>query len=867
MSEKTSRPPRLSRWLMERVARSEEIDTIIGDMDEFFVSVCEQQGRVRARVWYWTQVFKSIPVLLFNSVYWRFVMLKNYLKVTLRNIRNHKIYSLINISGLAVGLACCILIFLYVNFELSYDRYHEGAERVYRVSLKISRESTEMETARVSTPLIPAIRESFPELEASARFQTMDWRRNLVQLGDKQFYESQVMVAENDLFYVLTIPFLSGDPETALIRPDTVVISKSKAEKYFGHDNPIGQTLSIWGRPFEVTGVVVDTPENTHIKYGFILSLNGFERVWNMENWGWTGFYAYIKLKPGVDVAAFEDKIRIIANRYIPDQLVEWGATFNYFLQPITSVHLKSNLNMEVEAPGNPTYLYIFSVIGFLILLLSVINFTNLTTARSSNRSREVGIRKVVGARRSQLTRQFLGESLLTSFFATMGAVILSILVLPYFNGLTGNHFEPSSLLKPSLILVLVLLALFVGFAGGSYPAFLLSFLRPVRVLKGNLNIKSGGNLFRKTLVLCQFAVTITLLIGTMVVYRQLNFMKNMYLGFEKEQKLILPVDFHTDPESVKAEFLKHPAISEATACWSVPGRQTNRIEARILEQAEDRAQSMDFLYIDSDFIPAYKIDIVAGRAFQKNKLTDVMDTFVINEAAMKAFGFDSPDMVVGSRMYEGGSGNVGTIIGVAKDFHFKGLQTAVEPLVLQLNPDYFSQLSLTLQTNNLNETLSFVENKWKKLHLGSVFSYFFLDEDFNRQYGAEENVGRLALSFTILAVFISCLGLVGLSSYTAEQRTKEIGIRKVLGASVPHILLLLTREFTQWVLVANIIAWPLGYIFMSGWLRSFAYRTPIGLGIFLVSGAMALGLALLTVSFQSVKAALSNPVHSLRYE
>jgi len=695
----------------------------------------------------------------------------------------------------------------------------------------------------------------------------MDWRRNLVARGDLRFYESRVMVADDSIFNILSIPFLRGDPENALTRPGTVVVSLDMAEKYFGQMNPMGEMIDIWDRPFEITGVVSTAPENTHVKYGFILSLNGFERTWNLDNWGWTGFYTYLKLRKGVNPYVFERKIQNIANLYIPEKLNEWGQTFDYYLQPLTKIHLHSNLTAEVEAPGNLGYLFIFFAIGFLILLLSIINYVNLTTARSSHRSKEVGIRKVVGAQQGQLARQFIGESFLTVFFSMAGSVLLVFMALPLFNNLTGKSFTPQYILQPDLFLALLSLTLFVGLSGGSYPAFLLSIFKLVGILKSPLCVHAGGNKLRKILVLGQFTITIFLVIGSLLVFRQIQYMKNKYLGFEKEQKLIIPVQFNNNYESVKDEFLKYPSISEAAACWSVPGRTTNIIEARLVGEAADLVQSMNFIYVDPDFIPAYKIKMAAGRAFQKESPSDVEDTFVLNETAAKAFGFEFPDDALGKQMYEGGSGNVGTIIGVTQDFHFEGLQSKVEPLVLQFRPDYFVNLSLTVHTESLQDTLVFIENKWNELGLGHLYSYFFLDEDFNRQYGSEEKVGRLAFVFTVLAVFISCLGLVGLSSFTAEQRTKEIGIRKILGATTPNILLLLLKEFTIWVIVANVLAWPLTYLVMNRWLNNFAYRAGINLGIFIISGVSMLLLSLLTVSVQSIKTALSNPVNSLRYE
>jgi putative ABC transport system permease protein len=689
----------------------------------------------------------------------------------------------------------------------------------------------------------------------------------LVERADKKFYEEWVMIAEGDIFDVLTIPFISGNSDQALDRPRTVVITERIARKYFGPEDPLNKTLGLWGNPVEVTGVIKNCPDNTHLRYDIIVSLNGFEEVWNLDNWGWTGFYAYVKLKPHTDSELFEKKIHHIADMYIGGKLKEWGQSFTFFLQPIPSIHLNSRLNMEIVSPGNLRDIYIFSIIGFLILLISCINFTNLSTARSTNRAKEIGVRKVVGAHRVQLARQFLWESMLASIISMVIALIIVGGVLPHFNKLTGQEFSLRYSLKPIVLLTLIGISLLVGVIAGTYPAFLLSRFQPARILKGSTGPDSRGNVIRKVLVLAQFSITIVLIIGTLGVYKQISFMKNMYLGFDKEQKLIIPGDVGERYESVKAELLKHPSITGATAAWNVPGRLANLIEAHLVGEEEDKAQSMNFYYVDHDFIPLYDIEMVAGRPFQEEIRSDINDSFILNETAVRAFGFSSPEAVLGKKMYEGGSGGIGTIIGVTKDFFYKGLQTKVEPLVMQVRPEFFSTISLEIRTDNLRETLAFVENKWNELRLGRLFSYFFLDQDFNRHYHNEENLGRLYASLTLLALFISCLGLAGLSAFTAEQRTKEIGIRKILGASVFNIVFLLLSEFTKWVIVASIMAWPVAYFFMQKWLQGFAYRTNIGLSMFVFSAALAFFISVLTVSYQSLKAAVANPVDSLRYE
>ncbi len=791
-------------------------------------------------------------------------MLKNYFVVAFRNFLRHKIYASINILGLAVGLACCLLIFTFVRYELSFDRYHEDADRIFRIAQKIQKESAKYETARVATPLIPAIRDSFPEVESAARFQLSTWD-NLVEREETADFEEWVMIAENDLFSVFSIPFIRGSSENALLRPQTAVITEHIAKKYFSSEDPVGKTLKVWDSFFEITGVVADCPGNTHLRYEIIVSLSSF--AWNLENWGWTGFYAYVKLGSGANSEIFEQKIRDIAHVHAGSKLKEWGQRFSFTLQPLPSIHLHSHLNAEIVPSGQARYLYIFTVIGVVIILLSCINFTNLSTARSAARAREVGMRKVFGADRGQVARQYLWESLAASSVSFFLALSLAALALPAYNRISGLKLGFEHLFKSPVLLTALGLSFMAGLLGGFYPALLLSRFAPVKVLKGSPGLAPRGSGLRKILVVAQFSMTISLLIGTLVVYKQVEFMKNRPLGFDPQQKLIVPSQLLERFESIKAEFLRNPNITGATACWNVPGRLANTVEARLVGEPEERTQSMNYYYVDDDFIGEYGIELVAGRSFERNRASDIDNTFVLNETASRAFGFGSPEEAIGKKMYEGGSGLIGTIIGVTRDFHYRGLQTVVEPLVMQFRPSYFTTLSLTVKMENLGETLSFVEKTWERLQLGRLFTFFFLDADFNRHYRTEENLGRLCLMFTLLAIFISCLGLGGLSSFTTEQRTKEIGIRKVLGASVVQIISHLLGGFTKWIIFSNLLAWPVSYVIMHKWLRSFAYRTNLGIGLFALSGILALALAAAVVSYQCVRAGVANPADSLRYE
>ncbi|MEE9168447.1 MAG: ABC transporter permease [bacterium] len=792
-------------------------------------------------------------------------MFKNYVKITLRNIQRQKGYSFITIAGLSIGLACCIIIFMYVSHELSYDSYHKDADRIYRIPTIVKSGSTEKPFARGLTPSIPEIRNNYREVETAVRFHYLSTANVRVEYDNQVFVEESFMVTDSELFNLFTIPFLLGDPATALERPNTIVITNEIAAKIFRKDNPLGKTLKVNGGDYEITGVIKNAPENTHLTYDIILSLKTVETRMNLDNWGWTGFYSYVKLYPNVNPQVFEKKIRKLAHNYIGKELDELGIEFILFLQPLKDIHLHSNVHREIKTPGDSLYITIFSVVGILVLIVACINFMNLTTARSRKRAKEIGVRKVMGAHRRQLINQFVGEFFFMTLIALLMAIGIINVILPYFNELTGKDFLLSSILQPAIIKGIIGLILFVGIVAGSYPAFFLSAFKPVRIFQGLSTTGSGGSRVRKMLVVWQFAISISLIIGTLLIYRQIDYMKNKHLGFEKDQKLILPVYRGENFEAIKREFLNHPSITGATASSSIPGRISNSLVTKLVGDENKQGWTILYNFVDYDFISEYGIELIAGRPFQREMTTDVSVAFIMNEAAVENFGFGSPEEALGKQITRGG--DAGNIIGVVKNFHIKGLQSEIQPHILQLTTSRLSTLSLTLNTENMNETLAFIENKWKELQLGNTFSYFFLDEDFDRQYGSEERMGKLFSILTVLGIIIAILGLFGLASFVAEQRTKEIGIRKVLGASVSGIVVLISKEFTKWVLLANIIAWPVTYFFVNNWLQNFAYRMNIALWVFVLSAALALAIALLTVGFQAVKAAFANPIDSLRYE
>lgn len=796
-------------------------------------------------------------------------MFKNYLKIAFRNISRYKGYSFINIFGLAIGIICCIFIFLYVHHEMSYDRYHADHNRIFRVAEDIQTKTANRIFAPVSPPLAPALKENFPQVEYAGRIMNLSQR--LVKYQDKIFYESNGFAADQEVLHIFTIPFLKGNPSKALVRPKTLVITKGTAVKYFGNDDPLGKTLKLNEQEYEVTGVVENPPANTHWKYNFLIPLKDYEKSPFMTNWHATMAYTYIKLAPDANANDFEKQVRHIADKYVGIKLKTWGEVYRYFLQPISDIHLYSHIRYEIESPGNPNMIIIFSTVGLLVLLIACINFINLTTARSGNRAKEVGLRKVVGGQRKQLILQFVGESFILALAALIAAMSFTGLIIPLFNNLLGTQFAPSSLYQLPVLLAMLALVLFIGLAAGLYPAFIQSGFKPASVLKASLGTGSTKSLLRKILVVMQFSISIILIIVTIGVHQQLQFMKHQYLGFDKEQKLVIPfgggISIEKNYNMVKNQFLKHSGILNATTSSNVPGRGVSNFAIKLVGEQDDKNQSMFHLYYDPDFIPNYNIKMVAGRGFDKEMATDEKKTCLINRAALKAFGWPFPQQALGKVLNTGYGVRDLRIIGVTENFHYRGLQFQVEPLVMEWNPGQFRSMTLTVNTGNLGETMAIAEKTWKSLFPGHPFEYYFLDEGFNRQYLAEERTGALFGVFSILGQFIACLGLLGLAAFITRQRTKEIGVRKVLGASIPGITFLVSREFLKWVVLANIFAWPTAYIAMNKWLSSFAYRAPIGIWSFIVSALLALLVAIVTVSYQSIRAAAANPMEALRYE
>ena len=807
-------------------------------------------------------------------------MLKNYLKVAIRNLWKSKGFSGINIFGLAVGIAVCLLIMLFVIDELGYDKFNKKADRIYRVDGDIKFGGTHFILAVAPDPMGPTLKKDYPQVEQYVRFRDRGGFR--IKKGNENLQENKVIHVDSTLFDVFTLQMIAGDPKTALVEPRSVVITEKIANKYFNSTDVVGKIFVVNDTMnYKVTGVIKNVPTQSHFNFDFFVSMSSIDES-RKNNWLSNNFNTYVLLKKDADPKALEAQLETVVNKYVGEQAQQFlntsltefkkqGNFDNYYLTPLTKIHLHSDKVAELGPNGSLQYVYIFSAIGIFILLIACINFMNLSTAHSSNRAKEVGVRKVLGSRKQNLIWQFLTESILISFIALIFAVAFAALLLPYFNQLSGKEIDLGLFSKRWLILSLLLLVLIVGLLAGSYPAFYLSSFQPVSVLKGKLAAGFKSGWFRSSLVIFQFAISIILIVGTVVIYNQLNFIHNKNLGFNREQILVIKNTYPlgNQAKSFKNELQNIAGVYQVTMTGWLPTGDY-RSDSPLYPDAtlsQKTAVSMQNWYVDESYIPTLQMQIVKGRNFSSQMPTD-SSAIIINEAAAKLLNFNDP---VNKTLYYITSLKDKTvkqyhIVGVVKDFNFNSLRQMVSPLALFYGEEKGS-VAMRIKTANVSSLIAQVENKWKNIVPGQPFSYSFMDDDFNKIYSNEERVGTIAMNFSILAILIACLGLFGLVTYAAEQRIKEIGIRKVLGATVANIVAMLSKDFLKLVLVAALIAFPVAWWAMNKWLQDFAYRINISWWIFIVAGFVALLIALVTVSFKAIRAALSNPVKSLRTE
>jgi len=788
-------------------------------------------------------------------------MFKNYVKTALRAIKRHKGYSFINIFGLAIGMACCILILVWVQDELSYDQFHANGDDIYRI---IKEEYTEGETqwsALTSPPLAQSIKEDFSEILLSTRFG--NWGRRVVQYQDKRINEDKFEHADVDFFKMFSFDFIAGDPESAFADPHSVVLTQETATRYFGTEDPMGKVMTVENiYDVKVTGLIQNIPENSTIQFDFLspfVLLKDFIDENNMQNWNFNSFMTFVQLAEQTNVYDSSQFIAGYVDKFVPEE------NYKLILQPFNKIHLSSYVLHDFSGVGDMKYVYIFSALAFFVLIIACINFMNLATARSSRRALEVGIRKVSGAKRIDLIKQFFGEAIFLSFISLILAIFLVEILLPSFNRLSGKNLGLDFSGNAAIYLGLLAIAIVSGIFSGVYPALFLSSFQPVRVLKGTLKTGSGGGLFRKVLVVTQFSLSVFLLIATMVIFKQLNYIRSMDMGYDREHIIHMSMvgDSNEKYETLKQELIKGPNIEAVSASFALPTRNFNSPGSPDWEgRPADKEVYMNVDFVDYGYFETLGIELAEGRIFSREFATDADEAYIVNEELVRQMGMEDP---VGKRFafWE----QWGTIVGVAKDFHFQSLHNKINPISFKLNPGWLRRLYVRIKPDDIPATIGFMKNTWNRIVPDYPFEYNFLDESFERLYEAEQQMSAITNYFTILGIFIACLGLFGLAAFMAERRTKEIGIRKVLGASVPKLIYLLSSEFAKWVLVANIIAWPIAYFIARRWLQNFAYRTNITVEIFLLTAALSLFIALATVSFKALKTATANPAKALRYE
>ena len=791
-------------------------------------------------------------------------MLKSYITIAIRHMAREKGYTAINVLGLAVGLVCAMLIFLYVSFELSYDRYHEKADRLYRVAVN--------NDARTPPALGPALQEDFPEIKGFVRLlpTTGTW---IMKHEANIYYENRVYWADNALLDLFTFPLIRGDSRTALIAPYAVVISEDTARKYFGEEDPMGKTI-VADNGFmmlTVTGVMENTPQNTHFQADFFISLTSASQE-DLGYWSWINFYTYIALSEGHSYAAIEERLPGFVNRHIGEGLRERGGSFELFLQPVTDIHLHSKLEHETGANSDVTYVYILSAIALFILSVACINFINLSIARFAGRTREVGLRKVFGAYRFQLIRQFLGESVLVTAMALVIALAAISLISPYFDSFAGKPVTTEFAGSGFWWLVLPAGALLVGLLSGSYPAMLLSALQPVQGVKGGPQLAAAGGLSRKILVVIQFTISIAMIISTGILFNQMAYLQSKHPGFDKDRVIVIPTfnDVLDNFQPWKEALLQHTGVAGVTHSNSLPGLAGNigQVSTGTVQRVDDPGNirhDVQGLNVALDFVETLGMELLAGRSHSGAMSRDSEAlNIVINETAQRVLGWNTPEEAIGQEVLFG-RGWTGTVIGVVRDFHFRSMHLKIEPLVLFLGGGL--HLAVRLHPGDPGRALDYIENQWLRMFPDFPFAYTFLDENIERLYRSEVRIGYVFGVFALVAVFLACLGLFALVSFTMERRTREIGVRKALGASVQQVLALLSGEFVGLVLIANVLAWPAAWLTMQRWLESFAYRTEIGWEIFFLSGVTALLITLVTIGYRVVRTALANPADVLRNE
>jgi putative ABC transport system permease protein len=808
-------------------------------------------------------------------------MLRNYLKIAIRNLLKYRVISFINVFGLTVGLTCCLLITTYIINELSYDRYNANAENIYRVTRTFynSNGAVSLKLSTISPPFGYYFPSEFPQIEKMTRL--LDAGPIPARYNDKMFNEKGLFFADENLFDVFSVNVLKGNPKTVLTDPFSVMLTEETAKKYFGNEDPVNKVIRFSNQfDVKVTGIYKAFPENSHIHPGMLLSFNTLKDsvVYGEKglrtNWGNNSFFTYLLLPPHYNPANLEKMFPAFLDKHMADEYKGYkpSAMTSLGLQKLTDIHLYSHTDYEAEPNGDIKRVYIFSAIALFILLIACINYMNLSTARSAIRAREIGIRKVIGARKKELIFQFLGESVMISIVATIIALLLTWLTIPWLNKVSGQQLSFSMLMHPLILIPLVLTPFLVGILSGLYPALFMSSFQPIKTLKGLFKVGGSSISFRKVLVVTQFSISIILIITTFVVFQQLHYIQTMALGYDKEHVITMNYSNEVSAkyESFRTELLQNTSFRDVTRSSRIPtGRLLDDQGASVMKGDSLQPVVSDIKYVTCDysFLNTFGVPIAAGRFFSKDYGTDTLN-YVINEAAVKSIGWPNDEDAIGKEFKYGNS--KGHIIGVMKDFHFESLRQPIAPMVLIMPPSsqsYFNNLSIKIAGNNIPSAIGFLEKTWKNYFPQTPFDYTFLDDNFDKLYQSEHRQATIFTTFACIAIFIACLGLFGLSAFAISQRVKEIGVRKVLGANVSGMVGLLSKDFLKLVGIAALMAFPVAWYAMNNWLKDFAYRISLHWWVFVAAGFLAALVAFVTVSFQAVKAAMANPAESLRTE
>jgi len=867
-------PPKRGMRFLGRLLPEEELLETKGDLEERFQLKVREKHAAAARVWFWFQILHLVLSLVKDHILWSCIMFRNNLIIAWRNIKKSKAYSALNILGLAVGMAVFILIMLFVRYELSYDRYHANTRNIYRVLQEQPGNYYlgSNVSAVTPAPLASALVQDFPEVLAATRIAVAS--NILLNIGEKAFLERRIYWADPQTFEIFSFPIVRGDRASALKDPFAVLLSERAAHRFFGDDDPIGRTIfyptQAINFEFKVAGVFRDIPSNSHFIMDIVMPFETQAKIRNLDlAWYNSICHTLILLKDGTEARTFERKLAAAVDKHAGKMIIaNNGQKTSFFLQPLTRIHLSSGINFELSPIGDARFVLLFASIAILVLVIACLNYMNLATAQSLKRIKEIGLRKVVGAGKGQIILQFLGDSMMLTFIALVLAVGIASAGLPAFRAFVERDIIFDPLRDIVLMPGLLLLAAAVGAAAGSYPAFFVSAFRPVSVLKSTGASKSKGRGLSNVLIVFQFAASIALIICAIGVRSQLRFIRNRDMGYERDQILVLSPrgSIRTNLEAFKTELKRNPAVLGVATSSDLPDNVGGSSQANWPGKQNSVQIRMYHQWIDYDYADLFGLKIVQGRNFARNFPSDARGAYLLNESAQKALGWADP---VGRDFGGDVWRPLGKIVGVVKDFHMHSLHLPIVPLYIMLDPKntYANRLSIKIQRQDIPATLAFIRETWKRFEPRYPIEYSFFDEIFDRAYRTEQRLGTMFSAFASLAVLIACLGLLGMASFTAEQKTKEIGIRKVLGASSSGVVVMLSRDFLKWVVLANLIAWPIGYFAMRSWLRNFAYRTSLTVPMFLGAGLAAFIIAAAVISLRTYKAASANPADSIRYE